>query len=235
MDIRRLARRIVRAAGFSRRIAPSFSEVMFSLGTDLVLDVGANDGAYGREIRDAGYRGRILSFEPNPQAFRRLENAVNRDAAWKIEPLGLGDETKVLKLNISNADVFSSFKNLNAFGEMSSGSQVVDEVEVQVVRLDDYLKRYDVHVNNAYLKVDTQGFEREVLAGMGERISEVSAIQIEAPLVSSYMNDFDWVESILYMRERGFEVATVVCNSVVPGMAQIRELDIVFVRQELRP
>lgn len=54
---RRVVRKVFRNLGFQRRIAPHFVDVMHAHDIDVVFDVGANDGDYGREIRDLGYEG----------------------------------------------------------------------------------------------------------------------------------------------------------------------------------
>jgi FkbM family methyltransferase len=232
MNFRRTLRRWVRNTGFSRRIAPSFTEIMAHNRINVVLDVGANDGGYGREIRDSGYAGQIVSFEPNPSAFGRLKKAVADDPSWQALCLGVSDAPGRMQLNISRADVFSSFKVLNEFGAGSENAEVVDTVEVDVVRLDAYLKDRPELTDRAYLKIDTQGFEREVLVGLGDMISQVIAIQVETCLVNSYIGETDWIESLQWMRKNGFEVATMICNSTVPGRAQVREFDVVFVRSD---
>ena len=73
---RRVVRKVFRNLGFQRRIAPHFVDVMHAHDIDVVFDVGANDGDYGREIRDLGYEGLIVSFEPNPEAYDRLQAAI---------------------------------------------------------------------------------------------------------------------------------------------------------------
>src|SRR3954464_2608279 len=57
----------------------------------LILDVGANKGHFGWDMRELGYKGRMVSFEPLKDAFAKLQGAVASDAAWQAVHLGLGD------------------------------------------------------------------------------------------------------------------------------------------------
>lgn len=230
--MRRMLRRIIRNTGFSRRISPNFAEILAANQCNIVLDVGANDGGFGRELRDSGYTGRIHSFEPNPSAFKRLSASIAKDSLWNAVQYGVGQDPGTLELNVSKADVLSSFKALNYFGQKSDYAKVVDTVEAKVVRLDDYLTNNPELLGRPYLKIDTQGFEREVLEGLGNMLHEMVAIQVETSLVDSYVGETDWLESMLYMRDRGFEVATMVCNSTIPSKARVREFDIVYVRND---
>ena len=58
-------------------------------GINLVLDVGANTGQFGRSLRNRGYAGRIISFEPVKEAFTALENAARGDDLWTTSNLAL--------------------------------------------------------------------------------------------------------------------------------------------------
>lgn len=230
--MRRLIRKLIRNAGFNRRIAPNFVEIIRANRIDIVLDVGANDGGFGRDLRDSGYTGRIHSFEPNPVAFKRLKDSIREDANWSAEQCGVGNVPGLLRLNVSATDVFSSFKALNSFGQNSSNTCVVDTVEAKIVRLDDYLKEHPFKQRRPYLKIDTQGFEREVLEGLGDMFEKMVAIQVETSIMNSYVGEPDWIESLTFMRDRGFEVATMICNSAIPDRARVREFDIVYVRND---
>jgi FkbM family methyltransferase len=230
-DLRRSLRRAVRKTGFRRQIAPTFVQVMHNRGVDVVLDIGANDGDFGREIRDEGYAGRIVSFEPNPQAFGRLSRNIAGDPLWDAYQLGVGDVAGQLTLSVSNADVFSSFKPINDFGARTSQAQEAASVQVEVVRLDSFLRQHSDLVSRTYLKIDTQGFEMEVLRGAGDMLGRMAAVQAELGLIKTYQNEDDWLDVVLWMRARGFEIGTTVCNSAIREAAQVREFDFVFVQR----
>jgi FkbM family methyltransferase len=228
MNLRRLARKTIRQLGFRRAIEPDFVDIMNALNIDLVLDVGANDGDYGREIRDRGYSGKILSFEPNPGAYQRLLKAIARDINWSAYPLALGDVDEDAHLFIGRNDAMSSMKTLTDFGK-STGASPINKELVRIMRLDRFMASTSGLGRNIYLKIDTQGFEMEVLRGAGDLLSQIRAVQAEIALVHTYTNERDWLEVIQWMREQGFEVSTAIPNSRFG--AQIREFDFVFVRR----
>jgi FkbM family methyltransferase len=226
---RRTARRLFRNAGYQRRIAPDFFDIMSHNGIDVVIDVGANDGDFGRDIRDRGYKGLIVSFEPNPVVFERLSNSIAGDPLWMAHQLAFGEEDGEASLFLAVNDTMSSLKGLTLFGE-NTGARAVDRVSVKLARLDTFLGQNPDLMRNIYLKIDTQGFEMEVLTGAGATLSCIKAIQAEISLVHTYANEHDWLEVLYWMRDKGFEVATAICNSAIA--AQVREFDFVFVNQK---
>ena len=230
-DLRRSVRRAVRRGGFQRTIAPTFIDVMRAHDVDVVLDVGANDGDYAREIRDAGYVGRIVSFEPASSTYARLSRAAAGDPKWQAVQLGAGEANGHLDLSVSAVDVYSSFKRPNAFGNEAPGTRSVASERVEVVRLDDYLRAHSDLLSRTYLKVDTQGFEAEVLRGAGDVLDRFVAVQAELALIPLYENQPDWLEIVTWMRGRGFGVATMVCNAAERRKGRAVEYDIVFHRQ----
>src|SRR4051812_28152839 len=58
-------------------------------GISVILDVGANEGHFGWDMRELGYRGRIVSFEPMREAFGRLARAAASDTGWQAVHCGL--------------------------------------------------------------------------------------------------------------------------------------------------
>ena len=76
---------------------------------NLILDIGANVGQFALEMRQMGYRGRIVSFEPLTKAWSQLKEASAGDPLWEIAPrAALGAEEKEIEFNISANLVSSS-------------------------------------------------------------------------------------------------------------------------------
>jgi hypothetical protein len=57
-----------------------------------------------------------------------------------------------------------------------------------------------------YLKLDTQGFDIEVLQGAGESLRMARALQTEASVIGIYKGMPGYVDTIRYLEERGFDI-----------------------------
>jgi FkbM family methyltransferase len=97
------------------RFAPQASptaQIIYALrnfNIDLICDIGANEGQFALEIRNAGYTGKIVSFEPLTSAHKKLQNANRGDPLWDIYPqCALGDMDTQIEINISANSASSS-------------------------------------------------------------------------------------------------------------------------------
>ena len=235
LDIRRAARTVVRRAlgrlGLERIHHPSFADLMRHECIRNVLDVGANEGQFASGIRQSGYRGRIVSFEPVSVAFDVLERRAQRDPLWDVHRLGLSNMAGDAAISVTCASVFSSFKPLSAYAATKfAGAKEQYRETVPVVRLDDFLSAHPELLDDAYLKIDTQGFEREVLMGLGDQLSSMKAVQLELPLRLLYEGQATMVEILEWMHQRGFQVAMVKENGFDWTAMRLLEVDMVFVR-----
>jgi FkbM family methyltransferase len=156
-------------------------------GIDLVLDVGANTGQYASAIRRDGYRGRILSFEPLAAAFSALQQNARTDSAWQCVQVALGSSDTSADINVSELSEASSLLRVGARSTAALPSTSVVRTEtIKVRRLDAVLGELGIEGRRAHLKLDVQGFEKEVLAGAPQSLSQVHSIEIELSLVELY-------------------------------------------------
>src|SRR5262249_4712879 len=129
-------------------------------------DVGAAKGGYGTQLRLFGYAGRIVSFEPLDSAFSQLSAAIAGDATWTARQSALGAEAGESVINIaSNSDSSSLLPMGSAHTDAEPSVGIVGQQVVKVERLDDVIDEIARPEDRIFLKIDAQGFERQVLAG----------------------------------------------------------------------
>ncbi len=154
---------------------------------DTVLDVGANDGSLALGLRRGGYSGRIVSFEPQSAAFAVLERRAAADSAWTCRQLALGASDGVASLHIAKNSSSSSLLEIGDLHVASAPeSRYVGKESVPIARLDDLRSGLVEPRDRVYLKVDTQGYELEVLNGAVDTLGQVVAADIELSLAPLY-------------------------------------------------
>lgn len=200
-------------------------------GIDLVLDVGANTGQYARELRRAGYRKDIVSFEPLSSAYSSLARRAARDRRWSAVRMGLGSRDHEAVLQISPDSRASSLrKMLPLHREVASYFAPVGEERVSIRKLDTIWDEYVPRRSSVYLKIDTQGYERQVLRGTARSLAGVRAIQIEISLQPLYAGDLLLPDALRLMRRRGFSLVSVEHGFCHPETAEMLQMDGIFAR-----
>ena len=160
-------------------------EVIETSRVNVVVDVGAGIGQFGGWLRDAGYRGRILSFEPVRDAFTGLVERSDSDPVWVAENLALSNRDGESVVNVAGNLWSSSLlpimeRHLKAAPE----SRYVGQEPVRLARLDSLgVIGPD---DRAYLKIDVQGAEQAVLDGAAGVLDRVVAAELELSLVELY-------------------------------------------------
>jgi len=206
-------------------------------GIDCVLDVGANAGQYATMLRrDVGFRGTILSFEPNPDVFAALAAKAARDPRWQVHNLALTDRDGDARFNIMAADQFSSLNAPEAGLEaiFAERNRVEKSVTVACRRLDGLLPELDGARNARaiLLKMDTQGHDAAVVRGAGAALAGLTAVQTELAVRPLYAGATDYRAMIALMAEAGFVPNAMFANNK-GHFPLLVELDGLFVRADL--
>ena len=198
---------------------------------DLVVDVGANEGQFAREIRTF-YHGDIVSFEPAKVVFSKLAKAAAADSKWHVHQLALGNYVGTQTLHVSEQTIFSSLLkatdySFHRFGPSALGNQ---EETVQVDRLDNTLDKLfpSIEDKRIFLKMDTQGYDAEVFKGVGGRLNLVTVLQSEVSVIPIYDGMPHWTDSISLYEEAGFGVVGLF--PVTRDAGQVVEFDCLMAR-----
>jgi FkbM family methyltransferase len=196
---------------------------------DLVLDVGANAGQYASALRGAGYEGRIVSFEPLGEPFGELAGAAAADTGWDVWHLALGAGSGNVRVNVSEDTRNSS---VLAVGERHlravPDSRAVGSESVAVNRLDALWPRIADGARRPYLKVDTQGYELEILRGAESVLDAIVLVEAELSLVSTYDAGPLFDDVVTFLAEHGFAPIAIegVLDDVVTG--EMLQVDAIF-------
>jgi FkbM family methyltransferase len=185
---------------------PELTDFLESRHVDVVLDVGANLGWFGQALRERGYRGKIVSFEPIGAVFRELKALAERDGNWQAHRLALGATAGRALINVSRKSDYSSILDQSQAAQRLEPTAVVArQEEITVARLDDLFAPF--RDRSVFLKIDTQGYERPVLEGAREALTQIVGVQLELPLVHLYKDTWSLADASSYMRHVGFVLA----------------------------
>jgi FkbM family methyltransferase len=222
--IRRQLARMGRALGYT--IIPNWALRYFPqstylrnlfrlLGTDCVIDVGANRGQYRDFLRnEVGYRSRILSFEPIPELAAAMANRARSDPCWTIERCALGSFARNAELNVMASTTFSSLLVPRSSETRFAAANTPDRrIPVEISTLDDFLPTIDRFApRSIYLKLDTQGSDLEVLGGACRVIARVDALQTEASVRPLYENAPTFASTMAAVEACGFVPSAIFPN-----------------------
>ncbi len=238
MMARVLLKRLVRRTGFDIvRFRPRTSPVARRMrlfrfhGINLVLDVGASSGGYALDLRSTGYRGRIVSFEPLSAPFAQLEARSSGDAAWDAVHAALGLEAGRRRLNVAANSESSSFletdpRHVAAF----PGARYVGSETVTVARLDDIFRDHFRAGERAFVKIDAQGYERQILEGAAESLPAICGVQVEMSLVPMYEGEARMTDLVTFLEKEGFVLMSVQPVVEDPASGQLLQIDGLFFR-----
>jgi FkbM family methyltransferase len=169
----------------------------------VVVDVGANRGQYATELRQHGYRGEIVSFEPLEEAFAQLATAAAGDVNWTCHRIALGASDGEGRINVASNLASSSLLEMEAAHRAGAPEVSITGVEtVRVARLDDVF----VDDRSCLLKLDVQGYEGRVLDGAEEALRRAVLLECELCTAELYAGQTSPRALVDRLDDLGFEL-----------------------------
>ncbi len=141
----------------------------------VALDVGAHHGAVTRALAEAGFQ--VHAFEPAPETYERLTQAVGALAGVRLHRLAVGERDGELDLHLLRA-VDSSGGDPTLLAGLVRHSlpptlAYGESVPVPVRSLESLVRAGEVPATVGVLKVDTEGYDLPVLRALGPLSPEV--------------------------------------------------------------
>jgi FkbM family methyltransferase len=239
--MKRLIRKTVRGMGLElTRFRPESSEwarlvrMLLAHGVNTVLDVGANTGQYAKNLRDAGFSGRIISFEPVSEAHSQLCRAARSDSLWTVaERMAIGDIDGRTDIHVAgNLASSSVLPMLDSHRAAEPSSGYVTTEAVPMARLDSLADRFLKNGESFFIKVDVQGFESKVLDGASMLLKRGVGLQLELSLTPLYEGEMLFQPMLDRLSESNFDLWSLVPGFVDNRTGRLLQVDGVFFRRQ---
>lgn len=220
--------------GFDITRAPFGAQLQTIVATqaiEAVLDVGANVGQYGEQLRQQGFAGRIVSCEPQTAAFEALEKRAGADPKWEAVHAAVGAEESELTINVSANSYSSSLLEVSERHlAVAPASRTIATERVPVTTVDTLIDQKGLRPDRTMLKVDTQGYEHLVLDGAKVALLQIPVVQLEMSMVELYQGQQLFHELLDRMRDAAFTLYAIDPAYADPKTGQMLWADGVFVR-----
>jgi hypothetical protein len=144
----------------------------------------------------------------------------------------LGSKDGQAEINVSESDELTSFLTPLGPTKTLPGNRVVGRETVEIRRLDSIFDEClaGIASRRLYLKLDTQGFDLEVLHGAEGVLANFMGAQTELSFVPIYQGMPRYIESLKAFDSRGFSVVDFMPVTRVAGDLLMMEMDCILAR-----
>jgi FkbM family methyltransferase len=202
---------------------------------DVVFDVGANSGQYAAGLRRAAYKGRIISFEPLSGPFSVLESKASKDPLWDCRRYALGDVVGTISINVAGNTGQSSsvLPMLKSHQDAYPPANYIGTEDVPIYRLDSVAPEILRPTDVIFLKIDVQGFEKQVLAGSKSTVNDrCVGMQLELSFVPLYEGGMLIPEALDLIYSLGFTLTGLLPCFMDARNGRMLQADGIFFRED---
>ena len=162
-----------------------------------IFDVGGNEGESIDFFLNLFDNPKIYSFEPETKSYQKLLKKYGKNKTINLFKFAFGNKKEELKLKINVKSSTSTLSKINVKSKYyylkslilnrSKNNVFLGEEKVKVKKIDDFFyqkKIKTIHI----LKIDTEGFELNVIKGAKKVMKKTKIIIIEFQLNDMYLN-----------------------------------------------
>ncbi len=197
----------------------------------LILDIGANQGQYAESVL-AQMSCRVISFEPLKKEYDIIKSKLNKYANWEVYNFGLGNKNEEIKINISENSFSSSILNLNR-DTINYDPKIgyISSQNVEIKKLESIWDKLNISENKILIKIDTQGYEYNVIEGCSSVLKNVIGLQIEMSLVQLYEGEMLFEDLYKVVKDLGFELYLIEPGYKDPKSGKLLQIEAIFFRK----
>ena len=181
---------------------------IFGNNLKIVIDVGAHHGETIDFFNNNFSVEQIYSFEPNPEAVEILKKKISQNT--KVYEYALSNIEGNSNLKIGFLSSMSTMNEINSNSLYSKLKKIIialfyrkldiykKTIIIKTIRLDQFLIKEKIEQIDI-LKIDTEGFELNVLKGIGDKVKKVKLILCEHHYDNSIIKNYNFSEINEYL------------------------------------
>ncbi len=195
-----------------------------------VIDVGANQGQFAIASAKAFQKAIVYSFEPLPNIFPILQKNVSSYPQIKLFNLALGSTEDTIDFYRNALSHASSALPISIYQQTQLPETArTEKIQVPVRRLDQVWAELTL-TGPVLLKLDVQGYEREVLEGATSILAQIDYLMFEVSFIPMYEGELLFSDMHEYVQSKGFELIAPV-GSLQNKTGQYLQLDVLYGRK----
>ena len=160
----------------------------------ILVDIGAHKGESIKLFSKNFIIKKIISFEASPINFEFLKKKIDENkqeynnTEIVLENIALGAENKIIEFNQFNESSSSTIKDINKESKyykrkfrlinFLNNKKTFQKIKIKVSKLKDYIEKNNIKKID-FIKIDTEGYEFEILLGLENKIKLVDIIMFE--------------------------------------------------------
>lgn len=176
-----------------------------------LIDVGANKGQFILSAINRNNNVKIFAFEPIYEICQKLKNIFYIENKYDVNifQCALGSQNINSEINISNKIDSSSILNIGKNqNKIFFGTHAIKKEKIKIIRLDSIISKDQID-RPSLLKIDVQGYEENVLLGVGELFKVIDYIYCECSMIELYDNQPLFVDIYTIMKSNKFKLINI--------------------------
>ena len=198
----------------------SFLKKTINKNMDVLIDVGAHHGDTINEFLKIFSIKKIYAFEPSKRNFDKLREKTKKIKKIflleiDINQVGLGQKNDVLILNEITDGVSNTFNSLNLNSKNFKKKKTIttlfgikkfidNKVSTKIIPLKDFMVQKKIN-NVDLIKIDTEGFEYNILLGLEDYIKKIKFILFEHHYDNMLIKNYKFRDIHKLLKDNGFK------------------------------
>jgi FkbM family methyltransferase len=212
--------------------SPAFPTILDSLPVNTLIDIGASVGDFINQMLERNNKLRVIAFEPVPEVYTALLRRYTSHSNFTAYNIALGDKDGEVEFYANEYTYSSSILPMSDMHKNEFPYTInASLVNVAIGRLDTLVDASGL-TKPILVKVDVQGFEKQVIAGGHKFFSNVDYVIIEVSFVELYIGQPMFDEINLQMNQLGFFYNGNIEQLVSRNTGSILQADALYVRRK---